>query len=74
MSTVVKVIKKPNWFSVIKVAKKPVAVKKTAKKVGVGKHYEKIIFFCGRGRSGLFFFLIARQVDGRPTRHSVRAP
>jgi hypothetical protein len=33
---------KTNWFSVIKVAKKPVAVKKTAKKAGVGKHYEKI--------------------------------
>ena len=37
---------------------------------------------CGRGqvrsiktqRSGLWFFLIARQVDGRPTRYSVRAP
>ena len=26
----------------VKVAKKPVAVKKTAKKAGVGKHYEKI--------------------------------
>jgi hypothetical protein len=28
--------------AVVKVAKKPVAVKKTAKKAGVGKHYEKI--------------------------------
>ena len=33
---------KTNWFSVIKVAKKPVAVKKTAKKAGVNTLHGKI--------------------------------